>query len=309
MNSSTSSSSQEWRVVLFVAACLLALEGGIRLIESRLSRDLAQIRHLPELAEEMRQYPGKKILVMGNSLTRAAVDEDMLVKGLTVPGSVDLQVFQFVADATNMANWDYGLGRYFLHVGAVPDELLIGTGPLHLRDSKDDASRLAAYYVDHQDLQRAWKEDLTSWDERCEFILSRISVLHASRYRIKPHVFGQLIPHYFDVEQWINTQRDVEQQRLGKVPVLSETHRHLAHLLQACRRAGVKVRVFGIPLPNSYEMSSAAISTITEGGGIWIPLSNVEGITSESFSDGYHLDSDGATVFTRQLLKVLMKDP
>ena len=305
MNSSTSSSNHEWRVVLFVAVSLLAVEGVIRMIEPYLSRDLAHIRQFPVLAEEMRAHEGKKILVMGNSLTRAAVDEGMLTEGLRAGGHENPRVFQCVADATNMANWDYGLGRYFLHVGALPDELLIGTGPLHLADNRGDASRLAAYYVDAKDVKRAWTEDLGTWEEKCEFVLSRISVLHASRYRIKPHVFGKLIPHYFDMEQWINTQREAEQMRMGKLVVAGATYRHLSHLLQVCREAGVRVRVIGIPVPRAYEMSPEAISTIKEGGGEWLSLSDLAGISERNFPDGYHLDEDGAKVFTRELLEAM----
>lgn len=306
MNSSTSSSNnQEWRVVLFVAASLLAVEAVIRVIEPYLSRDLAHIRQFPALAEELRSHDGQKILVVGNSLTRAAVDDTMLAEGLRAKGRQNPRVFQMVADATNMANWDFGVERYFLHVGALPDELLIGTGPLHLADSSGDASRLAAYYVDDQDVKRAWTGDLRTWEEKCEFVLSRISMLHASRYRIKPHVFGKLIPHYFEMEQWINTQRENEQMRQGKLVLEDSTYRHLAHLLRACREAGVKVRVFGIPVPRAYEMSRTAISTIIEGGAEWLPLYELDGISEENFPDGYHLDMEGAKIFTRRLLNAL----
>lgn len=296
-------------MVLFLVLTLLSVEGVIRLIEPRLSRDLAQIRNLPKVADALRQHQGTKVLVMGNSLTRQSVDAPLLTEGLRATGRTNPGVFFFVSDGTSIPNWDYGLARYFLNSGAIPDELFIGTGPLHLRDSYGDASRLAAYYVDTADLKRAWTEDLPSWDDKCEFVMSRLSVLHASRYRIKPHVFGRLVPHYFDVEQWINSQRDAAQQRMGKAPAPQEKLRHLTHLLASCRQAGVKVTLFSIPLPQRYQTSSTSLDTIRQGGARWLSLSDIPGLVPANFPDGYHLNPDGAKVFTREFVKALPPAP
>lgn len=309
MNSSTSSSNREWRVVLFLVVCLLTAEGLIRLIEPKLSRDLAQIRNLPNVAQAMREHRGDKVLVVGNSLTRQAMDADVLADGLKSSGRESPGVFFFVADGTSIANWDYGLARYFLHPGALPDEVFIGAGPLHLRDTTGDASRLSAYYVDSADLKRAWTQDVVSWEEKGEFVLSRLSVVHASRRRIKPHVFGRLVPHYFEIEQWINTQNTAAQMRTGKVAVANETHHHLAHLLQACRESNIKVTLFSIPLPQPYETSPAALEVIKAGGAGWLPLSDIKGLAPENFPDGYHLNADGARVFTREFVKALSPVP
>ena len=295
--------------MLFLAVSFLTVEGIIRLIEPKLSRDLAQIRNTPQVAEELRNHQGTKVLVLGNSLTRQSMDAALLTEGLKSSGRSNPGVFFLVPDGTNMPNWDYGLDRYFLHPGAIPDEVIVGTGPLHLRDSFGDASRLAAYYVDNADLKRAWSEDLPSWEEKCEFVMSRLSVFHASRHRIKPHVFGRLIPHYFDIEQWINTQRDTAQQRLGKGPVAHETFRHLTHLLEACRQAGVKVRLVSIPLPEPYQTSQASLDVIEAGGATWLPLSDIPGLTPGNFPDGYHLDPEGAKVFTSHLVEALRTAP
>ncbi len=296
-------------MVFFLAVSLLTAEGIIRLIEPKLSRDLAQIRNLPNVAAALRQHQGKTILVMGNSLTRQAVDTAMLTEGLKAKGVSNPGLFLFTPDGTNIANWDYGLGRYFLHQNALPDEVMMGTGPLHLRDSFGDASRLAAYYVDGVDLKRAWQEDLPEWEEKCEFLLSRLSVVHASRHRIKPHVFGRLIPHYFDIEQWINTQRDAARQRTGKAPVGHESHRHLATLLEACRQKGVKVRLFSIPLPEPYQTSAATLKAIQSGGAQWLSLSDIPGLSPAHFPDGYHLNADGAKIFTQRLVEALKASP
>ncbi len=292
-------------MVLTLVLGLLATEVLMRRLEPHLSKDVAQIRALPATAAAMRAHPGHKVLVVGNSLTRNAVNKDLLTA--SYPPAQNPGIFYFVPDATSVVNWDYGLRRYFLHDSARPDELLLGTGPLHLRDVSGDGSRLGAYYVDRADFARAMHEDLSDWDEKCGFLLSRFSVIHATRARIKPHVFGRLIPHYFDIEQWINTQRDVARQRTGKGGSGHETHRHLTQLLQDCAQAGIKVSVFSVPLPEPYTTSAAAIQTIESSGARWLPLSNIPGLTSANFPDGYHLNPAGAEVFTRQLAQSLQQ--
>jgi len=292
-------------VVFFLAIFLLLVELGIRQIEPRLSRDLAHIRHLPEVAASLRNHQGTKVLVMGNSLTRKAIEPTMLATGLESHGRASPKLFFFTPDGTSIINWDYGLRRYFLHADAKPDEIYIGTGPLHLHDHRDEASRLAAYYVDRTDLPRVWHEDLPGWEQRCEFILSRLSVLHASRARIKPHVFGTLIPHYFDVEQAINNQRAVAMQRTGQLKDSTPTYDHLATLLATCREAGIRVTLFSIPLPGSYQDPMEAVKLIRSNQARWLSLAPTPGFTASHFPDGYHLNDEGARLFTTALLNAL----
>ncbi len=293
-------------MVLLLLAAVLGAELFMRLVETRLSRDLANIRNLPAVAEAMSRHQGETILIAGNSLTRRAVDEKLLAEGLAASGWRNPGVFFFTPDATNMINWDYGLRLYFFNHGHRPGQIILGAGPLHVWDSQGDASRLAAYYVDASDMRRAWQEDLHGWEQRCEFLLSRISVLHASRARIKPHVFGALIPHYFDIEQWVNTQRDVARQRLGKLDASQRTHRHLTALLDECRRQQTRLTIMAVPLPEPYQMQTSIVTAIQSGGGRWLDLSSNEGLAPANFPDGYHLDDAGAKVFTRRLVEALV---
>lgn len=306
MSSSTSSSKRlasEWRVILLLVGFLLAAELLIRPLEPHLSRDLAQIRHLPQVAEELRAHQGWKVLVVGNSLSRCSIDTALLTDGLKQAGRTNPQVFVFTPDGTSIVNWDYGVRRYFLNPGAKPDEIILGFGRSHLADGADDASRLAAYYVDGKDVPLAWANDLPTWEQKGEFMLSRVSVLHASRYRIKPHVFGTLVPDYFDVTQWMNSQSHAHQATSTAAP--KATHRHLAALLDVCRAAGVKVTVVSIPLPEPYVVSGDEITTITSNGARWLPLKDIPGLLRTNFPDGYHLNEDGARVMTRALVEAL----
>jgi hypothetical protein len=284
---------------------LLAAELIIRPLEPHLSRDLAQIRAMPKVADQLRAHSGRKVLVVGNSLSRCAIDIALLTSGLKAAGRSDPAVFVFTPDGTSIVNWDYGVRRYFLNAGAKPDEIILGVGRSHLHDSGDDASRLAAYYVDGRDVSRAWAQDLPTWEQRCEFMLSRASVLHASRYRIKPHVFGTLVPDYFDVTQWMNSQSLAHQGKPMAAPKL--TYHHLEALLAACKDAGIQVTVVSMPLPEPYVLPDDEIAAIKTSGARWLPLQDIGGLQHSNFPDGYHLNEAGACVLTQALVDALKK--
>lgn len=297
--------SGEWRVVAFVALVVLTAEAGMRLFESYVSRNFTNMRNLPAVAEAMKKHDGEKIAVVGNSLTARAVDGEMLAAGLKAGGMKNPETFFLTPDGSSIIEWDYAFRRYFTNRGAVPDILLLGTGEFHLRDESGRASRLGALFVDDQDIGRAWREDLPDWEQKCEFLIARFSVLHAARSRVKPHIFGRLIPHYFDMEQWINHQRYIVAMRNGAPAGSSESHGHLAAFLRLLREKGVKTTVFSITLPKDYQVSESALKVIKDEGGQWLDLSSRDGFPTERFPDGYHLDQQGTRLFTQRLVEVL----
>ena len=289
----------EGRVVLFLALCILLAEGGMRLIEKRLSKDIEHIRSMPGVARQMREHKGENILFVGNSLTRCSIAPDIIREKRVADGAHDPAVFFFNPDATNIVNWDYGVRRWFLNAGAVPDEVFIGTGPPHLADNiGGDATRLGAFYVSADQIPRAMRDDMQSWEQKCEFMLARFSILFASRLRVKPHVLGTLIPDYFDMEQWVNNQRNPGAR---EVVAPSATFHHLDALLQVLRQSGITAHVFTIPQPKPYDLPPEALRVISAQGARLHHLANIPGISSAHFKDGYHLDAAGAAIFSRAL--------
>jgi len=289
----------EGRVVLFLLLCVLLAEGGMRIIERRLSKDVDHIRSLPDVARQMREHTGEKILFIGNSLTRCSIVPEIICEHRRKSGVTDPAVFLFYPDATNAVNWDYGIRRWFLNAGAVPDQVFIGTGPLHLADrAPGDATRLGAFYVSSDQIQRIMREDLHDWEQRCEFVLARLSILFASRQKVKPRVFGPLIPAYFDMEQWANLQRNPNARDAAPA---TDTFRHLDALLQRLRQSNISAHVFTIPQPKPYDLAPEAKRTIEKNGAHLHHLANIPGISKAHFKDGYHLDAEGAAIFSRAL--------
>lgn len=289
----------EGRVVLFLALCILLAEGGMRLIEKRLSKDIEHIRSIPLMAETMRAHDGKKILVIGNSLTRCAIDPGIIRDQMIKDGARNPGLFFFYPDATSAANWDYGVRRYFLNAGCKPDEIFIGTGPRHLADrTGGDAARLGAFYVPRDQVMRALREDCPDYEQKAEFIIARFSILYASRSKVKPRLFGPLIPDYFDMEQWVNHQRDPGGR---SATTATDTFGHIDALLGLLREEKIPVHVFTIPQPEHYELAPEARRIIGDHAAKLHDLANIPSISAARFSDGYHLDAEGAVLFSSAL--------
>lgn len=291
--------SGEGKVVLFLAVSLLVAEGVMRLGEKRLSKDIEHIRSIPRMAEEMRAHNGKKILFIGNSLTRCAIDPDIIRDAVVKNGARNPRLFFFYPDATSAANWDYGFRRYFLNAGCLPDEVFIGTGPRHLADRYGgDAARLGAFYVPRDQVVRALTHDTPAYEQKGEFLLARLSILYASRSKVKPRILGPLIPDYFDMEQWVNTQRDSSARDAA---LASDTFEHLDALLALLKKKRIPAHVFTIPQPKPYALEPSALRVMSGRGTRLHELANVPGITPVRFKDGYHLDAEGAAIFSRAL--------
>lgn len=275
----------------------------MRLIETRLSKDIEHIRSLPETAKAMQEHRGYNVLLVGNSLTRCGINATVLRDELAKLGKVDPQVFACHPDATNVTHWDYALHRYFLDRGVRPDLIIIGTAAHHLADSTPDPLRLGAFYVgDGPELGRALGQDLPTFADKCEFVLSRYSVLYASRGRVKPLLFWKTVPHYFEMEQEINILR---QGKAGRAVSAGQTYSHLRHLAESLKSARIPAVVAAIPIPERYALPSEALATLSTADAAIdvLDLQSMFRPAPEHFTDGYHLDEAGARQLTLLLVQ------
>lgn len=299
----------EWKVIACMIAVLALAEMAMRNIETRLSKDIEHIRSLPASAQAMREHHGYNVLLLGNSLTRCGIDTSVLREELARLGKPDPRVFACHPDATNVTHWDFALHRYFLDQNARPDLVIIGTASHHLADSTPDPLRLGAFYVgDGPELSRAWRQDLPTFADRCEFLLSRYSVLYASRGRVKPLLFWKTVPHYFEMEQEINA---VRQGKAGRAVSSAQTYHHLRHLAESLKTARIPTVIAAIPIPEHYAMPSGALEALSPAGaGVrMLDLQSMFRPPARRFTDGYHLDDEGARQLTHLLAKQIAASP
>jgi hypothetical protein len=294
----------EWKVLASLVALLLLMEVGVRAFETRLSKDLAHLREMPEAAERLKEGDGNKILIVGNSLARHGIDRKLLAKGLENKGYGKVQVEAFNPDATGITEWYYGLRRYFLNRGAIPDRIVLVTGRTHLLDVPVVPERLGAFYVDRTDVKEAVLLDLRSVESAARFFLARVSGLFANRARIQPYIFYNYLPEYTQTIQEMNDQRKmmVEASEL----IVKQQTSALSRLLKVAQSNGIDVAVVAIPMRVPYELPKTVSDEIGDLGASLLDLSQIPGIAETNYFDGYHLDAEGARQVTVELKKLLV---
>jgi lysophospholipase L1-like esterase len=305
MSSSTSSFRTELKVVALV---LLVLAGGelfVRLRERALSLDVQHIRQIPSIAEDMMRGEGKRILFLGNSMTRNGVDarivqQELSAEGLTAP----LRIERVYPDATGLAEWYYAFNHYFVSTGRLPDVLIIGFAANDLSDTRPpQAFRLAQYYTDARDVPEVFAHDVKDFEGRAEFLLSDLSVSFANRTRMRERALDILSPHYRESAQEINRAQGAMKKK-GGAPV-TLTYARLERLARLAASHGVHVILVAMPQRESYQLDQQLQPAIERAGMTFIDARAPDGLDGEGFVDEMHLSTDGAALYSRHLARQL----
>lgn len=299
---------RETKVVVFLAAALGIAEWVSRITESSLSADVRQMvghAQIPLDFAEARSQGRFCVMVLGNSLARAAVDEATLVDGLRARGFSNPIVRYLTPDASGINEWCTAYRKHFptgTEKGR-PDLLLLLTGRTHLLDhGVTSPEKLGAFHVGASDRARILADWLPSTGERSRFLLSLGSRLFANRERIRPLLFYNHIPGYESFARLLNTGQRREESSVTGCQARAD---RFGWLLDSLGIDPGRVVVVVAPLPEAYELPVVVTDTAAVRGiRVWAePASRAW--APEAFPDGYHLGKDASHEFTQDLLRML----
>jgi hypothetical protein len=292
--------STELRAFVVLLAALLGLEVAARLFETRLSKDVAHLRSLPVEAARLRVAPAGhlKVLILGNSLAREGLDREVLQRGLEVQTGRPVVLAAMHPDGSRVEEWLYGYRRYFDQAGARPDLVLLCSGRAHLLDGLRDLDAVAAFHVSWRDLPGFIRDQKLGVDAICQVVAARSSALFAHRRRVQPLLFYHWMPRYESTVNLIQASRQGEARQSAAA---EETVHAFAALLETCRAAKVRVALLPVPLPEAYELPAAVVEAAKAGGAV--TLGPPPHLPVARFPDGYHLDAEGAALWTSALQK------
>jgi lysophospholipase L1-like esterase len=305
---------REWQVLAFVAVTLLSVECGMRVLESRLSKDLLDIRSFPEIAATLSDplhADDQRILFLGNSLTRDGVDVEA-VTGEMTRLLTDSGVFvrKAMADGTGLAEWFYAFRNQFAKTGHTPDIVVLGfegSGGGHIGDARTfDPSALGYLFSEFSDIPDVMQHELPESGEHCDFLLGSVSSAYANRKRVQRRVLDAIIPGYRDMSMWINAAIVSRQPRPSTKPV-APTFTRLARFIDLAEAHGVQVVLVAIPVPVPvrYEIP-AELTAFSETRSIsLIDARHLKGIDDTMFPDGLHMNAVAAKRFSRHVASEL----
>lgn len=307
MSLSTSSfkTQGEWRVIVSLMVCLLLLEGGTRIwikrSEARVSLDALNIRSLSHSAEAMQAHRGHKVLILGNSLAQSGVLTEVLRESLKNRGHPNPQVFPATPSGSTAMHWDYALNRYFLRPGRLPDEIFVMGHPWHFTDRLEQSAKLQQFYIHDADFGRALSE-MPNWDAKVSLVLARLLNIWGVKTGLKERLFAFIIPDY--------TEMEIQLQRMrwaATAPSAEEgACTHLGRILDESAAHTIRIHLVAMPSLRQPGRVEAAVLDIGADYGVdVIDLSSMAGLDESCYLDGFHLNSKGAQLFTRQLARVL----
>ncbi|MDF1852684.1 MAG: hypothetical protein P1U85_17740 [Verrucomicrobiales bacterium] len=295
--------TREGKVVLFLLLALLLLEIGARSFEERLSADLAHFSELPQAADRLREGSRDgSVLVIGNSLAREGIDTERMREAF---GNVEF----FHPDGSSVVEWSWGLRRYFLSQGSIPDRILVITARSHLVDHVVAPEKLGAYLVGDENIGSAL-ESLDNHEATARFLLGRVSHLFANRSRVRPLIGYRFLPGF--EEAWpllasagMEAQLAIE----GEEALVSRSLVALPRLVAFAKKSGSELIVVKIPMVADYDLPDDVVEILESNEIRLIDLSDLDGISESSFRDGYHLNREGASITTKALLDALVNTP
>ncbi|MEM7414165.1 MAG: hypothetical protein AAF389_01640 [Gemmatimonadota bacterium] len=302
MANSTARPSELW-VILMVLAGLAVTEGALTVLRPQLSGDIRHLDEADDIVREVVQGEGLRVVVGGNSLIGEGIDGALLEQSLEEATGEEVTLGVIRPDGTGPLEWDYLYRRIMFNVEELPDVLVLGFGPGHMRDRRirTQLLRLAVHHVDRSDLRRFFTFDGLDFEERATAVLASSSVTFGLRDRISARVLATLIPGY----------RQRALLLLSAAPSPSNpqnvgSYRHLEALLDEAAQYGVPVVMMAMPAQTPYDVEAPVVALSGRRGVELVDVNPIPALLGPSrYFDDQHLDAEGRQLFTTSVAPFL----
>lgn len=297
----------EWKVFGTVLLTLLCVEVGLRVLESRLSLDVRYVREIPERAADLAQADGCRVLFIGNSLTNRGVDEAVVQAELAERAGVPVQVDKVHQSGSRLVEWYRIYERFYAGAERAPDLMVVGFAMSQLEDSPTrtgELARLGHLYTTAYETPDVFRHDATSFGQRTEFLLSKLSVSFALREKVSQAFLEITVPNYKQSALWVNREQRLSRARdtAGR----HATYDRLGRMVALAERSGTEV--VAVTMPTLEPDGRASLGDlIQQQGATHIDARVIPGLTDADFADGVHLGPTGATRYSQYIARELAR--
>lgn len=310
---------QEMRVVAAVLIFICILEIIARVIAPDLDYDRTNIHAYPEtitqLEQRAEQSGNQRIVFFGNSLMMHGLDEDIFHQELKKAGGSEVETTKITPVGTAMLDWVYLYRRYFSDEASRPDVLVVGFVRHHINDQEPiKLRRLSRHFVSNHDLPTLWKTDLDSFHEDVQSTLCHFSAFEGDQPEYPLGILYTMVPDYqrgvkknnrlvaADHERKAKAKAQKDGRTLGEP---EETYGRMTRFIEQCQADGVKLIFVPMPQPHVWDFNPEAQKIIKNHDEIIFDAREIEGMTDDDFSDGYHLGETGKEKFSSWLAREL----
>jgi len=311
MNSSTFSSSDEWKVVLFVTVVLCACELGIRFL-SQMSVDLQHRNEIPQLARALRNAPSPRVLFLGNSLTKRGISLDSFREQLEQEGCRVGGVCKAHPDSTSLREWYFVFAGHFARADTTgsPDCVIVTFVHDHLADQCEvRLRRMALNIADRRQILEVFCHDIRSIDDGVFFLAAHFLASVGYQPAAKHRILSSIIPHYATETQRLNQVRraylkaDVQQELPAEQA--SFTYTKLQRFIDVLDQQGSLGVFCMMPLPGEQFLDVKLVETVKSNNMIFLDFRELASLTRGHYPDGYHMDPVAADIYSRAVASAL----
>ena len=306
---------QEIRVVAAVVIFICILEIIARVIAPNLDYDRTNIHAFPETITKLQHRAEKsgkqRIVFFGNSLMMHGLNEELFHQELTKVGGSEVETTKITPVGTAMLDWVYLYRRYFAEESSRPDVLIVGFVRHHIHDQEAiKLRRLSRHFVADQDLPTLWKNDLGSFHEEVQSTLCHFSAFEGDQPEYPLGILYTMVPDYQRGVKKNNRLVAADHERKAKAKAKKEglalgepeeSYGRMTRFIERCQADGVKIIFVPMPQPHVWDFNPEAVKIIQDHGESIFDAREIDGMTDEDFSDGYHLGETGAEKFSRWL--------
>jgi len=298
--------------LLAAAALVMAADVTVRLLEARLSGDVAQIRAMPLLLRGLEQPADARAVIMGNSLIGNGFNQDEFIARLAAAPASQPATISLLADASNIWDWlclasepSHGalLSTDLLILGYGWDQL---TDQVRLRSGSLSRSCSLAGLRQLDALRGAF--GLEDW---LKIYWIRTSRLYANRDNLRHQLLQRLIPAYQEESQRLNRRADA---RVLPGPPSSApatfSYQALRMLLDRLEQAGVAVLLVAMPVQQPYALDQPGLcAALADTPHRLADLRGVIPVDPSLWRDDIHLNAAGAAYFSAALAEIYRSLP
>jgi hypothetical protein len=285
-----------------IAGLLAGLEIFARVVAERRSNIQRMVNGEYQAAIHIRKMPGsktKQILILGNSVVGQGIAFDVLQR--TIPP--DWTAHRFWIQNTNYTDWYFGLRRLFAE-GARPDVVAIVFPALNLCSPPGiRGDYFSQYLMRTQDLLQVRSQLALDRTTTANLLLARFSKFYAIRSEIRKVLLQSLVP---DLPQMYNLIKPGEARNPTDQQVIDMGAERLTAYRKIAEAYGSTLILIvpPIPRPSSEHHEALRIAARLAGVQAVIPMAFAD-VPAGDFIDDYHLNPNGAAVYTRKLVQTL----
>lgn len=241
--------------------------------------------------------PGRHVLVVGNSLLDEGVQFDRLREAL----AARYDARRYMVEQTVYYDWLYALRRLY-HEGARPDIVVVMLGTGHWLSPNIRGDYSAQYLMSPADLPLVARDLDMHPTQATGLLFAGVSKFWGARVEMRNFVLGQFMP---DVGRLMNFSSAVDRRPMIADDITPVLRARIARM-RAVTDAGGSQLVLLVPPMLNPEDGAPALAAAAKDNGVAV----LQPVTSGTFGatlfrDGFHLNEDGAALFTERLIPAL----